>query len=77
MCNVLQIASKFYHLQYWIGEKIDQRQGKMHHFYQILLWIQVDTNLFELVMQHSQSTLHLVYAILSPHYCEMGEGGGH
>ena len=27
ICNVLQIASKFYHLKYWVGEKIDQRQN--------------------------------------------------
>ena len=27
ICNVLQIASKFYHLNYWIGEKIDQQQN--------------------------------------------------
>ena len=27
ICNVLHIASKFYHLKYWAGKKIDQRQN--------------------------------------------------
>ena len=44
----------------------------MHFFNNILLWIQLDTNLFELGMQNSQSTLHLDQnAILSPHFSEI------
>ena len=49
----------------------------MHRFNHILLWIQLDTNLFELGMQNSQLTLHLVISLryLSPHICEIGGGG--
>ena len=38
----------------------------MHRFNNILLWIQIDTNLFELGMQNSKSTLHLVRTLFCP-----------
>ena len=48
----------------------------MHRFNNILLWIQLDTNLFELGMQNSQSTLHLVRTLFCPHnFAKFGEGG--
>ena len=65
ICNVLQIASKFYHLKI---SKMRKKfiNGKMHRFNHILLWIQSDTNLFELGMQKSQSTLQLFRTLFCP-----------
>ena len=40
--------------------------GKMHRLNHILLWIQLDTNLFELGMQNNQSTLHLARTLFVP-----------
>ena len=49
----------------------------MHRFNIILLWIQQDTNLFELGMQNSQSTLHLVRTLFCPcTFAKLGGGGG-
>ena len=56
ICNVLQIASKVYHLKI-LKRRKKLINGKMHRFNHILLWIQSDTNLFELGMQKSKSTL--------------------
>ena len=48
----------------------------MHRFNNILLWIQLDTNLFELGMQNSQSTLHLVRTLFCPRtFAKLGGGG--
>ena len=76
ICNVLQIASKFYHLKI-LNRRKKVINGKMHCFNHISLWIQLDTNLFELGMLNSQSTLHLVRSLryLSPHFFEIGGGG--
>ena len=65
ICNVLQIASKFYHLKI-LKRRKKLINCKMHRFNNILLWIQLDTNLFELGMQNSQSTLHLVRTLFCP-----------
>ena len=48
ICNVLQIASKFYHLKI-LKRRIKLINCKIHRFNNILLWIQLDTNLFELI----------------------------
>ena len=66
ICNVLQIASKFYHLKILKMRKKKLINGKMHRFNHILLWIQSDTNLFELGMQKSQSTLQLLRKLFCP-----------
>ena len=67
ICNVLQIASKFYHLKI-LKRRKKLINYKMHRFNNILLWIQLDTNLFELSMQNSQWTLHfkLVRTLFCP-----------
>ena len=47
----------------------------MHRFNNILLWIQLDTNLFELGMQNFQSTLHLVRTLFCPRtFAKLGGG---
>ena len=74
VCNVLQIASKFYHLKPLKGDK-KLINCKMDRFNNILLWIQLDTNLFELGMQNSQSTLHLVRTLFCPR--TLRNYGGH
>ena len=48
----------------------------MHRFNNILLWIQLDTNLFELGMQNSKSTLYLVRTLFCPRTFAKFEGGG-
>ena len=75
ICNVLQIASKFYHLKILKKEK-KFINGKMHRLNHILLWIQLDTNLFELGMQNNQSTLHLVRTLFVPTLIWNWGGGG-
>ena len=47
----------------------------MHRFNKILLWIQLDTNLFELGMQNSKSTLYLVRTLFCPSIFAKFEGG--
>ena len=75
ICNVLQIASKFYHLKI-LKRRKKLINCKMHRFNNILLWIQLDTNLFELGMQNSQSTLHLVRTLFCPRtFAKFGCGG--
>ena len=49
----------------------------MYRFNNILLWIQLDTNLFELGMQNSKSTLYLVRTLFCPRTFAKCEGGGH
>ena len=49
----------------------------MHRFNNILLWIQLDTNLFELGMQNSKSTLYLVRTLFCPRTFAKFEGVGH
>ena len=65
ICNVLQIASKYYHLKILKMRK-KLINGKMHRLNYILLWIQSDTNLFELGMQKSQWTLQLFRTLFCP-----------
>ena len=65
ICNVLQIASKFYHLKI-LKRRKKLINGKIHRFNHILLWIQSDTNLFELGKQKSQSTLQLFRTLFCP-----------
>ena len=65
ICNVLQIASKFYHLTI-LKRRKKFINGKMHRFNHILLWIQSDANLFELGMQKSKSTLQLFRTLFCP-----------
>ena len=48
----------------------------MHRFNNILLWIQLDTNLFELGMQNYKSTLYLVRTLFCPSIFAKFEGGG-
>ena len=74
ICNVLQIASKLYHLKI-LKRRKKLINCKMHRFNIILLWIQLDTNLFELGMHNSQSTTFGQNAILSPHFWEIWRGG--
>ena len=66
ICNVLQIALKFYHLKI-LKRRKKLINCKMHRFNNILLWIQLDTNLFAFGQN----------AILSPNFCEIWGGGGH
>ena len=47
----------------------------MHRFNKILLWIQLDTNLFELGMQNYKSTLYLVRTLFCPRTFAKFEGG--
>ena len=48
----------------------------MHRFNNILLWIQLDTYLFELGMQNAKSTLHLVRTLFCPRtFAKLGGGG--
>ena len=47
----------------------------MHRFNNILLWIQLDTNLLELGMQNSKSTLYLVRTLFCPRTFAKFEGG--
>ena len=75
ICNVLQIASKFYHLKI-LKRRKKLINGKMHRFNHILLWIQSDTNLFELGMQKCQSTLQLFRTLFCPRTFAKW-GGGH
>ena len=74
ICNVLQIASKFYHLKIlkWRKKLIN---CKMHRFNNILLWIKLDTNIFELGMQNSKSRLYLVRTLFCPRTFAKFEGG--
>ena len=77
ICNVLQIASKFYHLKI-LKRRKKLINYKMHRFNNILLWIQLDTNLFELSMHNSQWTLHfkLVRTLFCPRtFAKLGGGG--
>ena len=60
-----KLRQNFIILKYWKGEK-KLINGKMHRFNHILLWIQPDTNLFELGMQNSQSTLQLFRTLFCP-----------
>ena len=72
ICNVLQIASKFYHLKI-LKRRKKLINCKMHRF---LLWIQLDTNLFALGMQNSKSTLHLVRTLFCTRtFAKFGGGG--
>ena len=75
ICNVLQIASKFYHLKI-LKRRKKLINCKMHRFNHILLWIQLDTNLFEFGMQNSKSTLYLVRTLFCPRTFAKFEGGG-
>ena len=75
ICNVLQIASKFYHLKI-LKRRKKLINCKMHRFNNILLWIQLDTNLFELDMQNSKPTLYLVRTLFCPSIFVKFEGGG-
>ena len=75
ICNVLQIASKFYHLKI-LKRRKKLINCKMHRFNYILLWIQLDTNLFELGMQNSKSTLYLVRTLFFPALLRNLRGGG-
>ena len=73
-----KLRQNFIILKYWKGEK-KFINCKMHRFNNILLWIQLDTNLFKLGMQNSQSTLHLVRTLFCPRTFAiffLGGGGG-
>ena len=75
ICNVLQIASKFYYLKI-LKKENKLINGKMHRLNHILLWIQLDTNEFELGMQNNKSTLHLVRTLFVPTLIWNWGGGG-
>ena len=60
-----KLRQNFIILKYWKWEK-KLINGKMHRFNHILLWIQSGTNLFELGMQKSQSTLQLFRTLFCP-----------
>ena len=77
ICDVLQIASKFYHLKILKRRKKILINCKIHRFNNILLWIQLDSNLFALGMQNSKSTLHLVRTLFCPRtFANFFFGGG-
>ena len=66
-----KLRQNFIILKYWKGEK----NWSTDRFNNILLWIQLDTNLFKLGMQNSQST-HLVRTLFCPRtFAKFGGGG--
>ena len=69
-----KLRQNFIILKYWKRRKT-LINCKMHRLNNILLWIQLDTNIFELGMQNSQSTLHLVRTLFCTRtFAKLGRG---
>ena len=73
ICNVLQIASKFYHLLLKRRKKIDQRQNASLQSYLTMNSARHQS----IRARHAKlpiNTTIVQNAILPPHFCEIGEG---
>ena len=75
ICNVLHIASKFYHLKYWAGKKnwsTAKCRSSIISYYELNKVPIYSRSACKAPNQHYIWSEH--YVILSPHFCERGGG---